>query len=170
MTDDSITPAPERTPAEAAAPREGTDAPPGRPDEAVKPGAPPGAPSTAIQAGKPKPAAPAAGDKGKPPAPEIKDGFREVVETVVFVVVLVLLLKGFLAEAFVIPTGSMATTLFGYHQTVTCPDCGYPHPINMSPELDPEQYPPRPIAAACCQNCQYRFYLPGYPRPPRKEK
>src|SRR5262245_38177515 len=98
MTDDNITPAPERTPAEAAAPREGTEAPPGRPNEAVKPGPPPGAPSTAIQAGKPKAGA-AAAEKGKPPAPEMKDGFREVVETVVFVVVLVLLLKGFLAEA-----------------------------------------------------------------------
>ena len=37
---------------------------------------------------------------------------RETVETVVFVIVLVLLLKTFVAEAFVIPTGSMATTLW----------------------------------------------------------
>src|SRR5271156_3648874 len=44
--------------------------------------------------------------------PEQKDAFREIVETVVFVVVLVLLLKAFIAEAFVIPTGSMATTLW----------------------------------------------------------
>ena len=40
-----------------------------------------------------------------------RDPFREAVETVVFVVVLVLLLKLFVTEAFVIPTGSMATTL-----------------------------------------------------------
>src|SRR5262249_4813982 len=54
----------------------------------------------------------------KPAAPEMRDSFREVVETIVFVVVLVLLLKSFLAEAFVIPTGSMATTLLGYHKQV----------------------------------------------------
>src|SRR5712691_7356281 len=52
--------------------------------------------------------------------PQTSSG-REVVETIVFVVVLVLLLKSFVAEAFVIPTGSMATTLLGYHKDVTCP-------------------------------------------------
>ena len=40
-----------------------------------------------------------------------RNGPRELVETVVFVVVLVLLLRSFVAEAFVIPTGSMAETL-----------------------------------------------------------
>jgi hypothetical protein len=165
MTDDSTTPAPERPPADAAAPQEGAEAPPGRAEEAVKLGLPPGAPSTAIQAGKPKAAAAAKSAEKKPPAHEMKDGFREVVETVVFVVVLVLLLKGFLAEAFVIPTGSMATTLFGYHENLKCPDCGYTFPINMSPQLDPEQKARDIIVGACCQNCEYRFYVPGY-RPP----
>src|SRR5690242_14310882 len=61
---------------------------------------------------------------------EPKDTFRELIETVVFVVVLVLMLKTFLAEAFVIPTGSMATTLLGYHYKVTCQQCGYPNLVN----------------------------------------
>src|SRR4051794_18494886 len=52
--------------------------------------------------------------------PELRDNFREVCETIVFVVVLVLILKTFVAEAFVIPTGSMATTLLGYHRDVVC--------------------------------------------------
>src|SRR5262249_35048353 len=61
----------------------------------------------------------------KPAAPVApKDTFREIIETVVFVVVLVLLLKSFVAEAFVIPTGSMAETLYGYQKLVTCPVCG----------------------------------------------
>ena len=38
-----------------------------------------------------------------------------------FVVVLVLLLKLFVTEAFVIPTGSMAETLYGYQKVVTVP-------------------------------------------------
>src|SRR5580658_575955 len=61
---------------------------------------------------------------------EMKDGIREAVETVVFVVVLVLLLKSFVAEAFVIPTGSMATTLWGNQKEVTCPKCGFKFPVN----------------------------------------
>ena len=48
------------------------------------------------------------------------DGVRELLETVVFVVVLVLVLKSFIAEAFVIPTGSMAETLFGYQKQINC--------------------------------------------------
>ena len=56
---------------------------------------------------------------------ELKDNVRETIETIVFVVVLVLMLKTFLAEAFVIPTGSMATTLYGYHKDITCEKCGY---------------------------------------------
>src|SRR5947209_483915 len=60
--------------------------------------------------------------------PSHTDSVREIIETVVFVVVLVLLLKSFAAEAFVIPTGSMAQTLWGYQKVVTCPDCGTEFP------------------------------------------
>src|SRR5579859_330666 len=67
---------------------------------------------------------------------EIKDGFREVLETIVFVVVLVLLLKSFVAEAFVIPTGSMATTLLGDKKDTVCPECGYPFPVNCHEEVE----------------------------------
>src|SRR6059058_1639581 len=69
--------------------------------------------------------------------PEPKDNFREVVETVVFVVVLVLMLKSFVAEAFVIPTGSMAETLWGYQKIVECPKCHHQFPVNCSSEVEP---------------------------------
>src|SRR5215471_11466060 len=92
---------------------------------APSPFPPAGGPAAAPPPGK-------SGPRGKPPAPEPKDTFREVVETVVFVVVLVLLLKTFIAEAFVIPTGSMATTLLGYQKVVTCPKCGFEFPVNCS--------------------------------------
>ena len=59
--------------------------------------------------------------KKKDEQPAVKDAFREVVETIVFVIVLVLLLKTFVAEAFVIPTGSMAETLLGYQKWVDVP-------------------------------------------------
>jgi hypothetical protein len=93
--------------------------------------------------------------KAAPPAGETKDSFREVIETVVFVVVLVLLLKTFLAEAFVIPTGSMATTLLGYHREVNCQKCGYPFLVNASKEADPQEAPGRPVVKCTCPNCEY---------------
>src|ERR1700730_6652508 len=65
-----------------------------------------------------------------------RDVVREIFETVVFVVVLVLMLKTFVAEAFVIPTGSMAETLYGYQKVVTCDECGYVFPVNCSSEVD----------------------------------
>jgi len=99
------------------------------------------------------PAALPASDADQKPH-EQKDAFREIVETVVFVVVLVLLLRSFLAEAFVIPTGSMATTLLGYHREVDCPECGFRFPLNMSKEIDPQD-PAREVVTGCvCPNCR----------------
>jgi len=98
--------------------------------------------------------------KAKPSNPpmENKDSFREIVETIVFVVVLVLLLKAFVAEAFVIPTGSMAETLYGYQKLVTCPKCGLKFPVNCSCEVDPQQQQtPVPVIGATCPNCEYHI-------------
>jgi len=87
-----------------------------------------------------------------------KDTFREIVETVVFVVVLVLLLKSFVAEAFVIPTGSMAETLYGYQKIVTCPKCHEVFPVNCSIEVDPQQFPNNTDVVGCtCPNCRYEI-------------
>jgi signal peptidase I len=100
----------------------------------------------------PKPS-PALGSQAKKDT-EIKDSFRELIETIVFVVVLVLMLKTFLAEAFVIPTGSMADTLLGYHYKESCRDCGYTNLINASAEAEPANplQPPR-ITHYKCSNC-----------------
>src|SRR5712692_6971988 len=95
--------------------------------------------------------------KARPSAPEVKDTWREVVETIVFVVVLVLLLKSFTAEAFVIPTGSMAETLWGYQKLVTCPECTYEFPVNCSSEV--EEKPPRMVTSCICPNCFFGIEL-----------
>src|ERR687888_19658 len=84
------------------------------------------------------------------------DPTREVAETVVFVVVLVLLLKTFVAEAFVIPTGSMATTLYGDQKIVDCPQCGFEFPVNCSSEHDEERRPEK-VVACICPNCRYHI-------------
>jgi hypothetical protein len=129
------------------------------PKERVRPGEPPlsgASPDQIIFNPPPRPMtttpAPAASPQNKGPG-EMKDGIREIVETIVFVVVLVLLLKTFLAEAFVIPTGSMATTLLGYHREVTCEMCGYTFLVNASSEA--EDKPPRFVTKCYCPNCRY---------------
>jgi signal peptidase I len=88
---------------------------------------------------------------------EHKDVVREVLETIVFVVVLVLMLKTFVAEAFVIPTGSMAETLYGYQKLVTCTDCGYSFPVNCSSEVDPQDRMPVFVDRCTCPNCQHKM-------------
>lgn len=86
-----------------------------------------------------------------------RDPAREVVETIVFVVVLVLLLKLFITEAFVIPTGSMAETLYGYQKIITCAKCGHEFPVNSHDEVEGNQVTGRkmPLYGYCCPNCRH---------------
>jgi signal peptidase I len=87
------------------------------------------------------------------------DPTREVFETVVFVVVLVLMLKLFVAEAFVIPTGSMATTLWGDQIQVTCPECGNTFPVTAAARNGMRNVP----RETACQNCGLQF-VPANPQ------
>src|SRR5207244_109013 len=119
-------------------------------------GAPPASANNSLGNG-PVRTSPRALRKTKPASqqPENKDSLREVVETVVFVVVLVLMLKTFVAEAFVIPTGSMAETLYGYQRMVVCDQCDYKFPVNCSSEVDPQRGNARQEVTGCfCPNCQ----------------
>lgn len=63
---------------------------------------------------------------------------RETIESVVVAFVLAFLFKTFEAEAFVIPTGSMAPTLLGRNKDVVCPKCGTHLTIGASDEVQPE--------------------------------
>ena len=78
-----------------------------------------------------------------------------------FVVVLVLLLKAFVAEAFVIPTGSMATTLLGYQKSAECPMCHFHFPVNCS---DQEEHQ-RAILGTTCPNCRFDIDFPSEKNP-----
>src|SRR5437660_6204074 len=100
---------------------------------------------------------PAADDSKKKKDTHPRDPGREVIETIVFVVVLVLLLKLFITEAFVIPTGSMAETLYGYQQTVKCPKCGHEFPLNSHDEVEGRQQDGKrmPLHGFTCPNCRY---------------
>ena len=65
-------------------------------------------------------------------------GIRETIESIAIALILAFVFRTFEAEAFVIPTGSMAPTLMGRHKDLTCPKCGYAFQASASSEVDPD--------------------------------
>jgi len=61
---------------------------------------------------------------------------RETVESIVIAFTLALLFRAFEAEAFVIPTGSMAPALMGRHKDLVCTSCGRDYRVGSSAEED----------------------------------
>ncbi|MBI3862914.1 MAG: signal peptidase I [Planctomycetia bacterium] len=95
----------------------------------------------------------------KPP-----DNWRETIESIVVAFVLAFLFRTFEAEAFVIPTGSMAPTLYGQHRDVTCRQCGtrFAAGVNSMPANDAEVrdgaiVPHYRTHFAVCPNANCRF-------------
>ena len=65
-----------------------------------------------------------------------EEGHRDTVEAIVVAFILALVVRGFEAQAFVIPTGSMAPTLMGRHKEIACPQCGFVYAVNASEEVE----------------------------------
>ncbi|MFQ5412000.1 MAG: S26 family signal peptidase, partial [Phycisphaerae bacterium] len=61
-------------------------------------------------------------ESGSAPPP---DGIRDTIESVVVALILAFVFRAFIVEAFVIPTGSMAPSLYGQHGRHRCEACGY---------------------------------------------
>src|SRR5262249_9142187 len=70
---------------------------------------------------------------------------RNLAECLVTLVLGVLLARTYVAEAYIVPTGSMAPTLLGMHPDLTCPTCGFRFALGM----DSEGRSGRPV----CPNC-----------------
>ena len=73
---------------------------------------------------------------------------RQTVDLVVVLCLGVLMFRTFSAEAYVVPTGSMAPTLMGHHRELTCPNCGFVFVIGV----DEQGHPPRPVCPNCGKN------------------
>ncbi|HEX5103940.1 MAG TPA: S26 family signal peptidase, partial [Pirellulaceae bacterium] len=102
---------------------------------------------------KPAKAADKAGERDTKPA---DGGWRETVESIAMAVILALLFRGFVAEAFVIPTGSMAPTLRGRHKDVWCPKCGINYQTTASNERTPSGAPTgQHVTTTTCPICRY---------------
>jgi signal peptidase I len=65
--------------------------------------------------------------------------------------VYLLILKSFFLPLFIIPTGSMAETLYGAHVLHTCPNCGIEYAVSWPAD----NRPPRVME---CPNCRWRQY------------
>src|ERR1700675_4458114 len=83
-----------------------------------------------------------------------REGHRDTVEAVVVAFILALVVRGFEAQAFVIPTGSMAPTLMGRHKELSCPQCGFVYAVNASQEVEGPSFP-RQVYSGICVNCRY---------------
>ena len=84
-------------------------------------------------------------------------GVRETIESVLVAVILALLFRAFEAEAFVIPTGSMAPSLQGQHRDINCDQCGYLYQTGASEEG--ANHPPKgrgEVTATYCPICHFK--------------
>ena len=85
-----------------------------------------------------------------------------MIESVVIAFVLAFLFRTFEAEAFVIPTGSMAPTLMGQHKDLECDNCGYSYRVSASDEEGRNGRPPQMVTASICPICRYQMdFGPG---------
>ena len=62
-----------------------------------------------------------------------RESLLETLESIVIAFVLAFIFRAFIVEAFVIPTGSMAPTLYGEHTERRCSDCGYKFAVGADP-------------------------------------
>lgn len=100
----------------------------------------------------------------------MSESIRETVDSIVIAFVLAFLFRTFEAEAFVIPTGSMALTLMGDHKDLVCTQCGYSYRVSASSESAnnnneiaafnnaPEAWQRHnEVVSSVCPNCRYRM-------------
>ncbi len=86
---------------------------------------------------------------------------RDICESLVVALFLAFLFKTFEAEAFVIPTGSMAPTLKGRHKDVVCDECHFRFQTSASEEVDSatNRRNGRHVVAGTCPQCGYTQYF-----------
>jgi len=86
---------------------------------------------------------------------------RDTVESVWVAIILAFVLRAFMVEAFVIPTGSMAPRLMGEHYDLVCPACGYEYSYRWQ-RSDRGSVTRRtrqvPDGAPHCPSCTYGFH------------
>lgn len=83
-----------------------------------------------------------------------REGIRETIESIVIALILAFVFRAFVVEAFVIPTGSMAPTLYGAHGTLVCENCGTEFAYGLKDLEDPRNMAlVGNSTPATCPNC-----------------
>jgi len=84
------------------------------------------------------------------------ESVRETFESIIVALILAFVFRAFIVEAFVIPTGSMAPTLYGAHGTILCEDCGVEFAYGVR-DLDDPRRSQNVLATskAICPNCNH---------------
>lgn len=86
-----------------------------------------------------------------------RESIKDTIESIVVALILAFVFRAFVVEAFVIPTGSMAPTLYGAHGTIVCEDCGTEFAYGLRDLSDHRNIVPvGPSATALCPNCNHR--------------
>lgn len=94
------------------------------------------------------------------PKPTAFESIRETFDSIAIAFILAFLFRSFQAEAFVIPTGSMALTLMGAHKEVDCPQCNYKYKVGASSE-NADDGPPTRVTSSVCPNCRFHYRFPA---------
>ena len=99
-----------------------------------------------------------------------KEPWTEQAASFVGFFIYLLILKSFFLPLFIIPTGSMAETLYGQHAMHTCPNCGTEYAVGWR-EPPPANWPshvPYHPTAVTCPNCRWTEFpsFTGYPVQP----
>lgn len=81
----------------------------------------------------------------------------EVVQTILIGLILAFMMRAFLVEPFIIPTGSMAHSLLGAHATRTCPACGWEYDFAPKYTATPAGEGFVRPDEILCPNCQLRL-------------
>ncbi len=80
--------------------------------------------------------------------------FKETSESIIVAFILAFTFRTFVVEAFVIPTGSMAATLYGKHGALVCDDCGWENVYGLTDRTTRgARFGPK--SRVQCQNCNH---------------
>src|SRR5437763_949284 len=82
---------------------------------------------------------------GADPAEAVFTLVRQTIEFLVVLSLGIMLFRTFSAEAYVVPTGSMAPTLVGHHKEVVCANCRFRYVLGMDDQGR--------TGRAVCPNC-----------------
>lgn len=114
--------------------------------------------SSAQESTTPAPHVPVDAKPAKSSSERHPETWRDTFEQIVLAFVLALVFRTFEAEAFVIPTGSMAPTLYGRNKEMTCTQCGFDLVVGASSEVTRDGnllIDGVRIEGAICPNCRF---------------